>query len=319
LENSFQHIRGHLLAIRDPSEGSIRAGMALYEVRSWLTGRRLVSVPFASVSDPLISEADQMSALLETSIDLLESQNCDHLEVRAHGATPLVLDERFQRDDSFKHHFLRLDATPAQLLKRFHRTCVRQRIQRALKSRLTLKIVDQIADIDHFHRLYVDTRKRLGLPAQPIRFFRSMWDFFYQSGNLSLMVASYQDEIVAALLLLKFRDQVSAEFEAYDSGFKYASPVHFVMWHAIRISHEEGYRTFDFGRTSVENTGLMQFKKRWATEVQDLPAFLYPADGLIQRSHLPGNWKRTLVERVVRGAPAPAMKYINEFCYRHLG
>ena len=76
------------------------------------------------------------------------------------------------------------------------------------------------------------------------------------------------------MLLSKFRDRVSGEFVAVDPAFQNISPNHFLFWEAIKSACEEGYRIFDFGRTSPRNVGLMDFKRRWGTQVTDLPQFL---------------------------------------------
>src|SRR5438552_243855 len=64
LEEAFPHIRGRFLALRDGLTGQIRAGLPLYTVTSWLLGNRIVSVPFASACDPLISTPEEFALLL---------------------------------------------------------------------------------------------------------------------------------------------------------------------------------------------------------------------------------------------------------------
>ena len=57
LETAFPHIQGRFLVLKDGADGSIRAGLPVYTVKSWLLGRRVISVPFASFCDPLVSSA----------------------------------------------------------------------------------------------------------------------------------------------------------------------------------------------------------------------------------------------------------------------
>ena len=51
LEKSFSHMRGYYPVLLNGSE--IKAAMPIFQVKSWLTGQRLVSIPFASLCDPL--------------------------------------------------------------------------------------------------------------------------------------------------------------------------------------------------------------------------------------------------------------------------
>ena len=49
---------------------------------------------------------------------------------------------------------------------------------------------------------------------------------------------------------------------------------YFGVWEAIKLAHSEGYKIFDFGRTGINNDGLMSFKSRWGAKVVDLPILL---------------------------------------------
>ena len=48
----------------DPSSQSIASGIVFCKVRSWLTGRRLVSVPFSDHCDPLVESSAELDDLL---------------------------------------------------------------------------------------------------------------------------------------------------------------------------------------------------------------------------------------------------------------
>src|SRR5512136_2928209 len=61
LERSFKHLKGHYLVLF--SNDAIRAALPVFEVKSWLTGKRMVSIPFATVCDPLISNSNEMEVL----------------------------------------------------------------------------------------------------------------------------------------------------------------------------------------------------------------------------------------------------------------
>src|SRR5215831_17878224 len=48
-----------------PSSGKLRSGIVFCEVKSWLTGRRLVSVPFSDYCDALVEDDDDQGQLIE--------------------------------------------------------------------------------------------------------------------------------------------------------------------------------------------------------------------------------------------------------------
>lgn len=275
LEKSFPHIRHHLLVVRGPD--GVRSGLPVCQVDSWLTGHRLVSIPFASLCHPLVRDVADGRLLRDEVAALDNACRCSHFELRTMGGPGLGPHPAACQTTRFKHHFIRLDASPAELFRRFDRSCVRQRINRALASNLELRSATTDADLREFYRLYLMTRRRLGLPPQPFRFIRGLWTEFAPRGQTEVRLAAHEGTTVAGLLLLKFRNRVSAEYMVSDERFRTLSPNHLLFWDAIQTACDDGYRIFDFGRTDETNTSLMEFKGRWGTEVRDLPIHYYGA------------------------------------------
>jgi lipid II:glycine glycyltransferase (peptidoglycan interpeptide bridge formation enzyme) len=164
------------------------------------------------------------------------------------------------------------------------------------------------------------TRERRALPPQPYVFFKSLWNAFYPSKQLILMLAQKDGKTIAGLMLLLFKDRVTAEFAASDKKYKDLSPNHYLFWQAIRMAHEKGFRVFDFGRTSPLNASLMDFKKRWGTREVDLAQFYFPAGMAAGASNKEQSQKYRIIRRVFSlGLPEYAQSLLGGFVYRHLG
>jgi hypothetical protein len=320
LESCFKHIKGYYYVLRDIAGNEIEAGLPVYKVRSWLTGNRLVCAPFATLFDPLVSSSSQLNVLSKALIEASHQLNCSHVEIRTHEAGRYFENTDYAASRFFKLHYLSLDSSPDALRRNFHRTCVRQRIARAEKSGLRLKIADQKSDLLDFYNLLIMTRIRRGLPPQPFSFFRALWDEFRPLNLLTILIAQKDGQSIAALLLLTFKDRVSVEFAASNEAFRCYSPIHYLFWKAIKLAHEKGFRIFDFGRTSPNNVSLMDFKERWGTESIDLAHFYYPrqvADGNDRKEE---NWKYSIIHELISLKIPPAFKkFIGAMCYRHMG
>jgi hypothetical protein len=317
LDKSFRHMKGHYLAIVD--NGAIRAGLPLYEVRSWLFGHRLVSIPFATLSDPLVSSREDADVLLQESLALMRSRRTSSLEIRTLSSGSLINNDSLSAHLYHKHHYLTLDAPPDQLMKKFDRSCVRQKISKACESKLTLKVGTGEDDLKVFHKLHMLTRReRQGLPPKPYIFFKSLWDVFSPTNNVSVLLCQLHGETIAGVMLFKFKNRVSIEIAGYDKKYLQLCPIHFLFWQSISIAHQEGYDILDFGSTPPSNTGLMDFKKRWGTAVTDLTNYYYPrreAKGC-DRSE---SATYRVMQSIFRKAPDPIMLGIGRFFYRHLG
>jgi serine/alanine adding enzyme len=320
LESCFKHIKGYYYIIRDDAGKKIEAGLPFYKVRSWLTGNRLVCAPFATLFDPLVSNSSQLNILSRALIEASHQLHCSYVEIRTHEANRYFENPDYEESRFFKFHYLRLDSSLDALRRNFHRTCVRQRIARAEKSGLQLKIASQESDLLDFYNLLVMTRIRRGLPPQPFSFFRSLWAEFKPLELLTILIAQKDGQPIGALLLLAFKDRVSAEFAASDKVFNCYSPIHYLMWEAIKLAQEKGYKIFDFGRTSPNNSSLMNFKERWGAEKIDLAHFYYPRQVANAKDRKEENWKYSITREIISLQMPPAFKkYIGALCYRHLG
>ena len=318
LEKSFRHMKGYYFALVD-EDNRITAGLPIYEVKSKLTGNRLVSIPFATLCDPLISKQEDMNMLFQPIFELLKKLKSKYIKIGTLFSHALIQNNTFGVVDFYKHHYLPLNSSLEQLKKKFHRTCVRQRITRAAESNLKIKRGEDESDLSCFYQIYIQTRKRVGRPVQPYRFFRSVWDTFNPSNMITLLLAENDEKTIAGLILFKFKDRVSAEFSASDETYKDVSPNHYLFWEAIQLAHKEGYKVFDFGRTTPKNKGLMDFKRRWGTQVVDLPQFYYPKELAKIFNQNEESKKFKLVSKMCKDAPNFAQGIIGNFCYRHLG
>lgn len=319
IEKSFSHIIGHYLVLIDKNNDFIKAGLPIYEVKSWITGNRLVSIPFATFCDPLISNRDEMRNIFEAVLNLSKEIGASHIEINTHESSPLIKDGRLDMMSYHQQHYLLLNAEPEQLKKSFHRSCVRQRIDRALKSNIVLKIGDSESDLQDFYRLYVITRKRFGLPPQPFIFIKNVWEIFSPSKAITLLLAKHNNKAIAGQILFKFKDRVSVEFSVSDESFREMSPSHFLFWEAIKLSYDEGYKIIDFGRTSPNNTGLMDFKRRWGTVMIDMPKFYYPKETRKEDVKKEDSMKYKIMQKICNKAPEFILPTIGRFCYRHMG
>jgi serine/alanine adding enzyme len=319
LEISFKHIRGYFLALVDNKSGCIRAGLPIYEVKSWLTGNRLVSAPFATLFGPLAAADDQIKLLLEKSIQLSKELKSSYIEIRALHADPIFKNSDFAASLGFKHHYLELDRSLDDVWKGFHRQSIRHKISKALKNNINVRIAESEADLKKFYKLHLGTRKRLSLPLHPYKFFNSMWQNFQPSGQFCLLLALKKNIPIAGMIFFIYKKRASAEYLATDNSFLNFNPNHLLYWEAIKMAHKKACSIFDFGRTSILNTGLIAFKEKWGTKVLDLPTFYYPPE--VSRNHElnESSLKYKAIRMICGNTPKSFQKILGDIIYRHVG
>jgi len=319
LESTFPHMEGHICAIVHPESGEITAGIPVYRVRSWLLGKRFVSIPFATLSDPLVSSSAQSERLLAAAIDRCVAAPARYLEIRSWRTSAWIREPRFRASQSYRHHFVPLTNTEEQIRKRLGRTAVRQKISRAVKEGLWVETSDTLADLQAFHTLLSGTRRRLSLPPIPFRFFRAMQTALGPSGNMALLMARSGRTAVGGVLALKSKRVFLIEYAGDDARFRKAGVVQLLYWEAIRHALKEGHELFSFGRTYRGNKGLMESKMHWGTEVEDLCTFFYPSTTHRDAEDREASWQYRLIRYLASRLPDPLYQRLGEFCYSHMG
>lgn len=316
VEGAFAHIRGSVVVLEEAHSGRIVAGLPLYTVRSWLRGTRVVSVPFASICDPLIDDAEQAKALVGASVTFASERKAKVLEIRSLHTQHLLSGSPLFSRSGHLHHVLSLAPPEEKIRQSFAKSAVQNEITRARKAGVETRVSHDKGDLVHFHAIVTETRRRLSLPPIPIKFFQSIWTQF-SPRHARLYFAMKDNAPVAALLTTHFRGLCSAEFSG-DLRLPGVPGVNqAVYWKAIVDAKAEGYHQFSFGRTAVQNDALRQYKKRWGTTEEDITTF----------SNRPSTQKKgredSLVyksaRKVIRHLPAPVFRQLGDFIYRHLG
>ncbi len=317
LDQTFAHLKPCYLALVGPDR-QIAGALPLFEVKSVITGHRLVSLPFATLCDPLVSSENEMETMSAAVQQMLKETGARYIELRTHLASAVVPDQRFSGIGLYQNQYLSLDRPLDVLKASFHRSCVRQRIARAEKSGLVIRAADNEADLREFYRLHAGMRKRLGLPAPPFSFLTALWRTFFPVGQLSLLLSTLKTKVIGGIILFKFKERVSAEFLGWDERYRDMSPTHHLFWEGIKAAHAEGRKIFDFGRSSPVDASLSTFKSRWGTSLADIRHYYYPPGYSTRSGERNGSLARRAIRTVCRTLPEPAFRLVGMFCYRHL-
>ena len=318
IEHAFPHIRGHVLTLRD-ADGAIRAGLPIYTVKSWLLGTRLVSVPFATLSDPLVASREDAAGLLALLRRFQTQLSVKRVEIKTSKSTSYFEVSDFMIDRFYKHHFLYLDRPPDILRKSFGRTAIRQMISKAAKKGVAVSCASAEHELHAFYDLFSETRRRLALPASPYRFFQAMWKAFQPDGHVLLLMARYQGQLAGGVLILKWGNTFALEYACDIPQFRKDGVIQLLYWEALRMAHAESYKVFSFGRTSPNNSGLMAFKAHWGTQVEDLPLLITPPTMQPGMHSSDQKWQYRSVRALTRYAPRFFHQGLSNFLYGHWG
>ncbi len=302
--------RAFALTLDEPG-GGIVAGLPVIEVRRRREPPRWVSLPFTDTCPPLLTgdPGAQPAGELSERLDAARrAAGISRLEVRGELTGPTV-----HPNGTFLTHELPLTGTEQEIFARLHASQVRRNIRRAERAGVTVRIGDAQSDVTEvFYRLHTRTRRRLGVPVQPLRYFRALWRHVLEPGHGAVMIAECGGAPVAAAVFLTSPGTCVYKYGASDERQWQVRPNHMLFWQAIRWAREKGCRSLDFGRTDLEDKGLWEFKARWGTVVRELTYHLI-ADGP------PGAGRGGLprpVRSMIRHGPQVVPRALGELLYR---
>jgi CelD/BcsL family acetyltransferase involved in cellulose biosynthesis len=296
-----------VLAIAD-ERGVVRGGMPVMEIRSRFRSARWVSLPFTDRCPPLATD-DATTARLVELADRARERNIARLEFHADLPGPSV-----HREARGVVHLLSLSPDPEVIFRGFSRSQTGRNVRKAERSGLELRRADRIEDLtESFYQLHLRTRKRLGLPIQPRRFFEVLWRRMIEPGWGFVLLAYRERTPIAGAVFLTAGRTVVYKFGASERSSWPLRPNNLIFWAAIRWSCENEFVTFDLGRSEFENHGLREFKSGWGAVEEPL---IYGTLGM-QPPRVGRFVGTSLLPPLIRKGPLWLCRVIGEVGYRH--
>ena len=292
------------------AKGRLVAGIPLMEVYTPVNGRRWVSLPFSDYCRPLCADEDSLSVFTGQLLQEVERKHVPVLELRGtYPAHPSL-------DVHSEHVIHKLELAPdiTTIWNGVH-SMHRRNVKVAKEHNIEIVYGTEIKHMAQFYDLHLHTRRRLGVPIQPWRFFVHLKELLTDQGCGFLLLAYKDHQCVAGAIFLNWQDTFTYKFGAsMEYSLKYR-PNNLIMWTAIKYACEQGFRYFDMGRTDLENTGLRMFKSRWGAKETQLFYSSFKtklgrvSEGrLIQYMHL-----------VIQRSPTWVCRFTGELLYKHFG
>jgi hypothetical protein len=293
-------------------DAALTNGLVFCRVKSWLTGRRLVSLPFSDHCEPLVSNSGQLNDLLLHMRRYVDIGKWKYVEIRPTSCQP-GSQTGFATSTVYSFHCLDLGRSMQQLFHDFHRDCVQRKIRRAEREKLHYEEGTSEILLQKFYDLVMITRRRQFLPPQPLSWFRRLLAAF--GGDLKIRVATKDGLPIASILTLTHKKTMVYKYGASDARFHRFGAVAFLFWNAIRDAKDRGCEQFELGRSDSGNLGLISFKERWGTIGTELRYWKYPG--------CPGmsadNWEKGALRKLVPITPDFFLRAMGGHLYRHVG
>lgn len=296
-----------------PPEQELSNGLVFCKIKTWLSGSRLVSLPFSDHCHPL-AEGQAFAELMDWLSTSRSRKHWKYVELRPLYHSAGSLSSNLAKSESFSLQILDLRPDLDVLFRNFHKNCVQRKIHRAERERLTYQEGRSDLHLNQFYELLLLTRRRHGLPPQPLIWFRNVIRSL--GDRVLIRIASKDGRPIASMITMQFKNVLVYKYGCSDSRFNNLGGNVFLFWRAIQGAKRAGHTNFDFGRSETNNSGLISFKENWGAASVPLDYYRLPAQ---QPAQLISGWRGRVARSVFSVLPDSILSATGRLLYRHIG
>lgn len=292
--------------------GNLAFLMPLMEIRSQLTGKRGVSLPFTDQCAPYFLKREVLQDAVQRAIDYGVRARWRYIEWRG----TEYFTEGVIPSEVYYTHDLNLMRTEAELFS-IIRESNRRNVKKSIREGVYIKIDQSLEALKSFYRLNCMTRKRHGLPPQPFAFFRNVFNHIISKGYGIVVSAFHSEKLIAASVFFHFGRGAIFKYGASDNKHHNLRPNNLILWEAIKWYRNRGFESLNLGRTELENLGLLQYKRIWGATESSIKYYRYDFK---QKSFLKNRPRiNDFYVKLFARTPAGILRYFGRLVYKHVG
>jgi lipid II:glycine glycyltransferase (peptidoglycan interpeptide bridge formation enzyme) len=269
-----------------------------------------VSLPFADHCEPIFSTLSGSQEFVDWLRSECQRSKWKYIELRPRGQKIDSLQVGF----SYCFHELDLEPSLEGLFQGLHKNSIQRKIRRAEREKLTYEVGRSSELVDQFYRLLLITRRRHQLFPQPRIWFQNLIECL--GDKLQIRVAGKNGRPLAAMLTLRHGKSMVYKYGCSDEQFHNLGGMSFLFWKFIEEAKTSGAEEIDFGRSDLDNEGLMVFKDRLGAGRKLLTYYRYANRGqekAVSPIGLPA------IRRFFSILPDAVLSAGGKLLYRHMG
>ncbi len=273
IETAYGHNTHYLAAVEQSATSnggvteSIKGVLPLVHMQHLIFGNKLVSIPFFDMGGVLAREGDTQQALLEKAIQLAKDLGASSVELRSNtpmpdlspAASPLRAPGVAIHTATHKVRMTMALPESGELLLKSFKSKLRSQVNRPIKAGLQVKIGG--AELfEDFYDVFSQNMRDLGSPVHSAQFIRKTIETF---ADLARIFIVYKEKTpLACSVTIGFRQALQNPWASALRKYSALSPNMLLYWKMLEYGCDNGYRSFDFGRSTPQE-GTYNFKKQW--------------------------------------------------------
>lgn len=354
ISRSYSHDTGDLIATVAPGEASVKVTrvdeasetdsigdhtvlgiLPLVHIEHWLFGNSLVSMPFCDAGGVLARDGLVERMLVEHGLRIADALHVPVLELRQYQPLACLDDQGFCSDAS-PHGERVVRAVPgwrvsttaagdkvrmllalpedSDALMQSFKAKLRSQIRKPIKDGLSVR-VGGVDLLDDFYGVFATNMRDLGSPVHSKRFIQQILLGFPERANLFVVYG--RGVPMACSLTLGFGGMLSNPWASSLRRYSQFAPNMLLYWTMLEHACRQGYRTFDFGRSTVDE-GTYRFKEQWGAKPAPLYWYKFARTDLSSKEMTSdGRWMNRAMECWKR-VPVPVTRVLGPKIRRYI-
>jgi len=287
IRETYGHQDYYLLA---EEQSKIIGILPLFHLKSLLFGTTLISLPFLDYGGILADNQEIEKKLISQAMDLVRKLKVDSIEIRHKETPPWVeefdgiqikdkpgpSDQKIELEEKRTapkvRLLLHLPETSDILMKSF-KSKLRSQIMRSVKEGCRKKVGGPEL-LDEFYRIFSINMRDLGSPVHAKKLFENLFKEFPKETKICLV--SKDNQCMAASIVIGFKGVLENPWASSLHRYSRLSPNMLLYWAMLEYGCDNGFKFFDFGRSSPGG-GTFKFKEQWGANSQLLHWFRWPS------------------------------------------
>lgn len=244
-------------------------------IKSKLFGTRLCSLPFSDYGGPVLKPNKENTLIINEFLENLPvaMTQINYMEVRSpiqNEVTKSLGSVLKLGNMKYMTFIIDLRESFDEIWRKRFDKYLRNAVRKAVKNKIEVVEENFEESLTSFYRLYLSTMKKLGSPPHGIEFFKACHKSLGE--QIQIFLATTPNKIVGGVLVFLGRKIIYPVYEGIDPKYRRLNVASLLFSHIIDWGCENGYHTFDFGRT-LYSSGVYSFKKQWGGKEKPLPYY----------------------------------------------
>jgi FemAB-related protein (PEP-CTERM system-associated) len=169
--------------------------------------------------------------------------------------------------------------------------------------------------LENFYEVFSANMRDLGTPVNSKVLFRNILEGFPEQSRIGVVLKDKRP--VAAGFIIGFKEKLQIPWASSLRRFNSLSPNMLLYWGILEYACNNGYRIFDFGRSTPEE-GTHKFKEQWNPRVIPLYWHYWVTNGEEKPGLNPDNPKFKIFIKVWRYLPLPIANILGPRIVKYL-